>query len=202
MNPYAAPRSRLEEIPAAGAAWREGKLVRFKRDGALPARCVVCNGEAGSARVRRTLYCSPLAWRLGAFAAPFVMLWLGVLAEIELFIYLFWPLVLALFVTNFFVRRSLKVELGICARHRKLRNMLIGGSLACTALVLFGIFTALSTGSGWTVLLAGAATLFALALVERWIGVQAVTLRKLGDEDAWLGGTGKPFREALPELAG
>jgi hypothetical protein len=32
--------------------------------------------------------------------------------------------------------------------------------------------------------------------------VQAVSLNRLGDEDAWLGGTGKAFREALPELPG
>jgi hypothetical protein len=176
--------------------------VRFKRDGALPDRCVVCNVDARGGRVTRRLYCSPLAWRLGAVAAPFVALWLGVALDAELLIFSFWPLVVILLVANFFVRKSLEVGLGICARHRKLRGALTAASLLSMAAVLLGIFASLSTGSGWTVLLGGAAGLFAFAVAERFIGVQAVSLKKLSDEDAWLGGTGKAFREALPELAG
>jgi hypothetical protein len=202
LNPYAAPKSRLEEIPAAGAAWRDGKLVRFKHQGALPDRCVVCNADARGARVGRKLYCSPLAWRLGAVAAPFVSLWLGVALDADLLIVSFWPLVVILLVANFFVRKSLEVELGICARHRKLRGALTVASLLSMGAVLFGIFASLSTGTGWTALLGGAAGLFAFAIAERFIGVQAVSLRKLSDEDAWLGGTGKAFREALPGLTG
>jgi hypothetical protein len=152
LNPYAAPKSRLEDVAASGAAWRDGKLVRLKRDGALPDRCVVCNADAHGDRVARTLYYSPLAWRLAAPAAPFVALWLGIAADIDFLLMAFWPLALLLFVAHFFVRKSLKLELGICARHRKLRNTLIGASLVGMAAVVLGLPASIAAGEGWTLL--------------------------------------------------
>ena len=90
MNPYAAPKAKLEEAVAEGSVWREGNLVRVDREAALPPRCVVCNLPADT-RVRRRLYTSPLAWRLGAFVTPFVLMWLVILLQASVLVMLLWP---------------------------------------------------------------------------------------------------------------
>jgi hypothetical protein len=48
------------------------------RNGALPDRCVICNDTADGKRVAQKLYRSPLAWKLFAYPAPFVIAGLGV----------------------------------------------------------------------------------------------------------------------------
>ena len=176
--------------------------MRFKSAGALPDRCVVCNAAASGARVRRRLYCSPLAWRLGAFAAPFVVFGLGVVLDFELFIFAFWPLALALFVVNFFVRKSLRVDLGICARHRRMRTAMHLVSAAAMAAVVVALYSWRPGDPGMPLLWPALAALLALAAIQPFMDVNAIRLKAVTDEDAWLGGTGRAFREALPELPG
>ena len=200
MNPYAAPKAKLEEPVGDGAVWREGKLVRVDRDAALPARCVACNLPAEK-RVKRRLYTSPLAWRLGAFATPFVLMWLGILLEAMVLMALFWPAIIVLLVAHMFVRRKFVVEAPICARHARMRNILMFLSLACVVAVIALPF-AWRADAMIGVLWACVAALVVLAIVQSVAGVQAVRLKRLSEDHAWLGGTGRPFREALPEIPG
>ena len=201
MNPYAAPRAKLEEAVAEGAVWREGSLVRLERAGSLPARCVSCNSPADT-RIRCRLYTSPLAWRLGAFATPFVLMGLGILLEMPIVVALFWPAVIVLLVTHLFVRKKFVVEAPVCPRHARLRTVLLVLSivLVCAVIALpFGFHDASAmVGALWACI----AALITLAIVQSIAGVQAVRLKRLSAEHAWLGGTGRPFREALPELPG
>ena len=175
--------------------------MRVDRDAALPARCVVCNVPAET-RVKRRLYTSPIAWRLGAFAAPFVLMWLGIALEAFVLMALFWPSVIVLLVVHLFVRRKFVIEAPICSRHARLRTVLLILSILLVCAVI-----ALPFGwSGTQVMINGLwaciAALIILAIVQSIAGVQAVRLKRLSAEHAWLGGTGKPFREALPELPG
>ena len=201
MNPYAAPKAKLEEAVAEGAVWREGKLVRVDRAAALPARCVACNLPAET-RVKRRLYTSPLAWRLGAFATPFLLMWLGVLLEATVLMALFWPAVIVLLVVHMFVRKKFIIEAPICPRHARMRNVLMLLSLAFVVAVIALPFVWRGADAMLSVLWACVAALIILAIVQSVAGVQAVRLKRLSAEHAWLGGTGKPFREALPELPG
>jgi hypothetical protein len=201
LNPYAAPKAKLEEAVAEGSVWREGNLVRVDRDGSLPSRCVVCNLPAET-RVRRRLYTSPLAWRLSAFITPFVLMWLGLLLQATVLMMLFWPSIIVLLVVHLFVRRKFVLDAPICARHARLRTVLLVFSILLVCAVI-----ALPFGwSGTTAMINGLwaciAALILLAAVQSIAGVQAVRLKRLSAEYAWLGGTGKPFREALPELPG
>ena len=180
--------------------WREGSLVRVDREAALPARCVVCNLPAQT-RVRRRLYTSPLAWRLGAFATPFVLMFLGIALEAFVLMALFWPSIVVLMVVHLFVRRKFVLEAPICLRHARLRNALMLLSLAFVVAVIALPFAWRSGGMA-NALWACIAALILLAVVQSLAGVQAVRLKRLSPEHAWLGGTGKPFREALPELPG
>jgi hypothetical protein len=201
LNPYAAPKAKLEEVVAQGTAWREGNLVRVDRSAGLPARCVACNLPAQT-RVKRRLYTSPLAWRLGAFATPFALMWLGVALEATVLMALFWPAVIILLVTHMFVRKKFVIEAPICARHARMRNVLTLLSLAFVVAVIALPFAWRGADAMISVLWACVAALVILAIVQSIAGVQAVRLKRLNAEHAWLGGTGKPFREALPELPG
>ena len=200
MNPYAAPKAKLEEPAAAGNVWREGSLVRVERSAALPERCIVCNQPAAK-RVTRKLYWSSRAWRSGAALTPFVILALGIATESMGVLVLFWPSVIVLFIANFFVRKKVQLALGVCERHRRLRaalQVLSVGAMAALGVVFFTWDSAYSPSLAF----AAIATVVVLAVVQSFIGVQAVSVKRLSEEHAWLGGTGRPFRDALPELPG
>lgn len=169
------------------------------REGALPDRCVACNTPAGGRRLQRRLYRSPLAWRIGAFAAPFVAFAAGVALNSEVLMVAFWPLAILLAVAHLFVRRSLKLALGVCGHHRRLRYILIALSVACMSGVFAGIFTFRSAGP--FVLLGCLLGLVVLVVVQSYVGVQSVRLKELSPEHAWLSGTGDAFRSGLPELS-
>ena len=200
MNPYAAPKAQLEEPVATGNVWRDGNLVRIERSGALPGRCIVCNQPAAE-RVTRKLYWSSRAWRSGAALTPFVILAIGIASDSIGLLVLFWPSVIVLFIANFFVRKKIQLALAVCERHRRLRTalqVLSVGAIAAVGIVF-------STWDGTyspRLAYAAVAAVVVLAVVQSFIGVHAVSLKRLSEEHAWLGGTGRPFREALPELPG
>ena len=199
MNPYEAPKAKLEEVLPAGTLWRDGNLVRMARDSALPERCVVCN-EAAAQRVARTVYWSSAAWRSFSALAPFAMVLAGVALDQPILAALFWPMLLVLLVIHFIIRKKLKLELPVCERHRRHRNIL--RALSVAALLGTGLILVNLGADLWPLLVAAVALIIALALVQSYIGVQAVSLRRLDAQHAWLGGTGKAFRQALPELPG
>jgi hypothetical protein len=170
------------------------------REGALPDRCVACNAPAGGYRMRRKLYSSPLAWKIGAFAAPFVSLFVGVAVDSDWLMLAFWPLAILAAIAHLFIRRALRLEFGVCARHRRLRYALIALSVACMAGVFIGIFGFRAFPGAPLVLLGSLVGLLVLVVAQSYAGAQALALRGVSDEHAWLAGTGEPFRSALPEL--
>lgn len=170
------------------------------RDATLPARCVVCN-EPAMRRLKRTLYYSPVAWRVGAFVTPFVLMWLGIwIGEVTL-LAAFWPAVVVLFIVHFFVRKKMRVELGACERHWRIRLATQAISVVAMALVVLALFNFHLDASGLTLALAAGAVII-LAVAQTYVGLQAVGAQRLTTEHAWLARTGRPFREALPELPG
>jgi hypothetical protein len=169
------------------------------RQGGLPDRCVICNAPAQSRRVKRTLYWTPRAWRIGSAAVVVGFAVLG--GALMPYVMLgFWPLLLVLIVVNFFIRKSLKLELGICPRHQRLRTFLISLSWICIAGVFAGVFTMTAGMPGTIIMLCSIAALVVLATLQSFIGVQKIRLTELSVDHAWLSGTGAPFRSALPEL--
>ena len=171
------------------------------RQGALPDRCVVCN-EHESRRIARTLYWSPVAWRLFCWVAPLGLLVAGSTLRIPVLLLSFWPTVIVLGIANYLVRKKVKLDLGACERHRRLRNLLQALSIA-TLLAAVLVFSRLSaSGSSMTFLALVIVCAVVLAFAQRMLGVQKVSLRKLDPDHAWLAGTGRSFREALPEAPG
>jgi hypothetical protein len=166
------------------------------RGGALPERCIVCNADA-SHRLTRTLYSSPLGWRISAFAAPFVLLGIGAATNTPLLRGLAMPLGLVLLIVHTFVRKKIELELGMCRRHRRTRMALGLAAFGCMAAIPF---SALNSDFGFSLLVVVLLALTALAIAWSFTGAQAVTLDRMSDDHLWLARTGKRFRLALPEL--
>jgi hypothetical protein len=201
LNPYAAPKAKLEKDTELSTVWRQGSLVRIDREGSLPPRCVVCNQPCAGKGISRKLYWASRAWTIATMATPFVALGIGLAFQLYILAALFWPLVLLMFIAHAIVRKSMKVELGLCPRHQRARLLLQGLSIACFAAVFVG---GVAYEEAWApgLLWAGLVALLVLALVQRFSGIYRVSLRRLTPEHAWLAGTGSRFREALPELPG
>ena len=166
---------------------------------ALPDRCVICNAPSQQ-RIRRKLSWTPRTWRFIAAALPIGFAFFALAIGPELFA-LILPLLVVVFIAGFFFRRSLKLDLGVCVRHRRQRSALQWLSFACLVL-LIGSFPMIGTNPtlAYLVMLCSGITLLMLGVAQSFIGVQAIRLRDLSKEHAWLSGTGAPFREALPEL--
>jgi hypothetical protein len=171
------------------------------RDGALPDRCLACNAPAEGYRLKRTLRYSPLAWKIGALIAPFAVLYVGLYTGTQMLFEAFWPLVILLLIFHLVVRKSLKLQIGVCPRHRRLRTTLILVSWLCILAVFGGIFSLQQQGAAGALVLLGAIlALFVLVIVQSFVGVQALRLKEISGEHAWISGTGEPFRGNLPEL--
>jgi hypothetical protein len=171
------------------------------REGALPDRCVVCNAQAGI-RVPRTLYWSPASWRFFSAITPIALLGGGPLLGVPALTLLFWPAVILLGILHYVVRRKVKVDLGVCERHRRQRDILRGLSIAAmVGMVLVFLNWSTSDATLYS-LLAAVVAIIGLASLQGRVGAQAVSLKKLDTDYAWLSGTGKDFRDALPGLPG
>jgi hypothetical protein len=126
-------------VPTAAPAYRTGKILVLSPGVVLPDRCVKCN-QPTDRRFRRSVTWYP--WYL--FFALFVP-----------------PGGLILLVLYLIFKKTMRVDLGVCPRHLKLRRTLIAlafltllgaiyalvytvGHEAMFAFILFGLLTALS----------------------------------------------------------
>jgi len=171
----------------------------MQRSGSLPAQCIACNQPAAS-HVRRKLCCAPAAWRYGALSAPFVLLAVSIGFNLPTLAVLFLPFALLLAVVHVFVRRKFELQIPLCARHRRAGDILTAVSIALMASVIL-VPLVLGT-AGVTLLWIAIVALLAVGVAQRLLGIQALTLRKLTQEHASLGGAGDAFRQALPEFPG
>ena len=195
-NPYAPPVADVEAPPDGADLRRDGRLVRMGIGARFPDRCVRCNQPAGGQRVERSLYWRPAWWRWTT-GGSLLILFAG--SGMSVFLSALFVLFLVGFVVaDIFVRRRVVIELGLCERHRKRRAgamvafvtswvLLIGLSVA-------GVSGARTVEEWWYWVLALA--MFVLAMVAGLL--YRVRLARMTDDHMWLGGTGRPFYEALP----
>ena len=150
--------------------------------------------------MKRTLYWTPRAWRISV-AATLIGVFVAGMYVLQPLLGIFWWLVLLAVIGHLLLRKSLKLELGICAIHRRRRNILRGISLACLCLIVLSIPAIAGDPTfGYLLLLGSAVALLALAIAQSYVGVQAIRLQDLSEQHAWLTGTGAAFRNELPEL--
>jgi hypothetical protein len=180
-NPYAPSQASLKSTHGLATstqsgvtAWRNQKVLVMIPDTPLPPRCVKCNEPAEEPTKIRKVY-----WHhTGVYA----------LILINLIIY---AIVAAI------VRKRALVAPGLCARHKKRRQL--------------GLFI------GWGGLVAGIALMFAggsdqgaylglgilLVLVSALTGMivsRVLVARKIDQDYVWLKGCGAEFLDSLPPL--
>ena len=200
FNPYAPPEAALDAPHAAGDVWRDGGLVRMERNATLPGRCVACNAPALPKRVDRTLYWTPWQWRVAAWGTPLVLLGLA-FGGMETAGVLFVPAIVILAIANAIIRKRFEVELGLCARHARIRQALGWAGIGCAALVMGSMFGIDIVGPGNLATVIGAAAVLLLVVggAYSFTTSQRVTVSRLTTQHAWLKGTAAPFRDSLPD---
>ena len=158
----------------AASAWRRGDAVVLSIGGAFPARCVKCNGAAQGNLVKRSLY-----WH-----AP----WLYVLL-VSPIIYI---------IVSLIMRKVAKVEVPLCDEDRARWRKWIGISwltgLAGLVILILGIANEL-----WVLALVGVVALLT-GLVLGPVKATLVTAKKIDRDYVWVRGTGRDYRENLPEF--
>ena len=177
-NPYAPSTATMKtRAPTGGATadvWSDGKWLVMEVDARLPARCVRCNAPAETSMRQQTLY-----WH-----HPAIYLLL-----------LFWVVIYV--VVALIVRKSLKVEVGLCEEHRRARRNsltigfvgLIGSIPAAIALTKLGY-----PGAGALLGIFG----FLGFLIYVLVKARILRVKKIDDDEARLGGCGEAFLASLP----
>lgn len=177
-NPYAPPRSNLVDRGADHGPWRLGRVVVLERDAALPARCIKCNRPASGPPLARRLSWHPPVTLLVVLPAIVLLLPLGLLLALVL-------------------RRSARVGLPLCPRHRRLLQVLAAIPLVlfAAAVVTAGLGLASSPPGGGVVvgllLLAVTALFSAIHYRQLW----AVRIDR---DEVRIRGAGRDFLASLP----
>lgn len=165
FNPYAAPKSEVAPpgkfLEGGEGLWRDGALLIMRKDAVLPDRCVKCNAPAEGQRLRRNLSWHPSGWYI--------------LLLISIPIYVIAALI---------VRKTAKIEIGLCAGHksRRRRAIAVGWvlSLAGIGLIVYG----LSAEIGWALLI-GVGLLLG-GLIYGLVGAQTVVPTRIDQHHVWL----------------
>lgn len=203
LNPYAPPSSALQVSDQIGEVFRSKKLIRLDRHGQLPERCIRCNAPGSGERFSRKLLWSPLAWRMALLLSVPAFIGLANLFDSALMALLFWPMMFLLLIVHLVVRKPVAIELAVCVYHRRLHNMLLIGSVMSLIATMAAIFVLASTrqGSVSMLLVVLIPAMLVFEMVRRSLGPLAVRVARLDTQHIWLGGSGRKFRESLPELS-
>jgi hypothetical protein len=197
VNPYAPPTAELERRGEIGEAFKKGKLIAMHPEGQLPPRCVTCNAAASDRRIARTLYWSPPVWRWSMLAVSVVLLGLAS-AGVVIAAIAFWPVMIIAGIVNLIVRKKFPLDFAICERHRRIHAALTWAAALGIAAVIGGAFVLPSADQGGA-LIALLLVMFALGIARSYSGALAVRIARLEQDRLWLKGTGKAFRDSLPE---
>jgi hypothetical protein len=178
FNPYAAPRSEIapddSHLTGEGGLWRDGPLLMIRKGTELPDRCVKCNGTAGGYRLKRTLSWHPSYWFLLVLVSPLIYI-----------------------IVALCVRKTAKVAVGLCERHRSARRRAIAvGWLLSLAgiglIVLSGYDIPFLNLAGIGVLVGG--ILFGI------IRSQVLVPKRIDQNFVWLKKVSPEYLAALPRF--
>ena len=118
-NPYAPPKADVfiadPWLDYVEIAWRDGKFLVVRKGAELPDRCLKCNAPAEGYRFSRSLSWTKSAWMF------------LILVNVVVFLLVY-----------FLVRKTARVTVGLCPRHRKARNRAIarGWLMALAGIVI------------------------------------------------------------------
>jgi hypothetical protein len=167
------------DMPAV--AWQDGIRLVVPRNGSLPMRCVKCNGDASPEFTwRKTLY-----WHTPALYIPIIFPGLLIYAIVALI-----------------VRKSSRVEVGLCEVHGRARKrkVLIGWMIALAGvLAIVGAFMTGSSQQDLTPILVILGILLLLtALIWAAVAVRVLWPSQIDARYAWLNGACPEYLQTLP----
>lgn len=171
-SPWAPPEAETLEVRPTPEVYAEGDVVVMRMGCDLPERCVLCNTRDRVRMRRKRFYWHHPAWYL--------------LILINLILYVIVALV---------IRRSTRIQVGICEEHRKQR---LARVLAGCGVVALGALASVSQfqQGGLNLLLAIGFTILA-AIVTLYLG-QTVYAQRIDREWVRLKGAGSAFLDGLP----
>lgn len=171
-NPWTPPAAETLEVQPLPEVWADGNVIVLRPGTDLPERCVICNS-----RDRVTMRRKRVVWHHPA-------LYLLILLN---------PLVY--FVVALIVRRSARVQVGLCETHHRQRLARIFAGLGVTGLGI--LISALQFGNGGGMLLL-AIGFTIVALLVTFFLAQTVSAERIDARWVRLKGAGAAFLDGLP----
>lgn len=171
-SPWAPPEAETLEVRPMPEVYAEGNVVVLRMGCDLPERCVVCNSRDRVRMSRKRLTWHHPAWYL--------------LILINLILYVIVALV---------IRRSTRIQVGLCEEHRKQRQSRI---LAGCGVVFLGVLTSVSQFEQGGLMLALAIGFTILAAIFTLYLAQTVYAQRIDREWVRLKGAGSAFLDGLP----
>lgn len=184
-NPYAPPKSYLEDIAKPGGIWRKEKLLVMRKSAELPGRCIYCNEKTPLSNKKRILYLN--IWLQIALVLLFVAF--NVLALIPILI------IILIF------RKSAKIKIPVCQRHRKRRFWITFVTVTVLLISISFGFLSMKGTSYQEAFLIVSLGVFVVAFIMAIIRGQLLKAKKIDSEVMIFKGARSPFLDSLPEYA-
>ena len=189
FNPYAAPLSDLvpELVDEGANLWRDGALLIVRKESTFPDNCVKCNAPAEGWRLKRTLYWHhPAIYLLLVFAPLFCILGL---------VYV---------IVAFAMRNKMKIEFGLCPRHRRSRRWAIALTLAMATLgferwTIIGVSMSFDRRPSFPAMPWIGVGLMVLAIIFGFVAVPSLRAKRIDQLYARLRGACAEFLAPLPQ---
>jgi hypothetical protein len=174
-KPTALAKLQTGQVVGDAAIWREKKVLVLGARATLPDRCIKCNATSDGARLKRTLYWHPPGWY--------------VLVLANLIIYA---------IVAMIVRKTAKIEVGLCAEHRRARwtAIAIGWGLFIGSIA--ALVVGINANATWLAVLSP--FLLLTGLIWGAVGGRVVSARRIDARWVRLGGAGPAFLDELPEF--
>ena len=169
--PVAPPTVRLQR---QSTIFRDGARLVVEPGASLPDRCVKCNAPAEGFTKRFNL-----SWHHPA-------IYFTILAGVLIYV-----------IVALIVRKTARINIPLCPRHRAKRRNIILIGLGVFLLGIVGFFTAAALDNGWYVLVGF--VLFIGGIITMVVGSQTVTPALINERAAWLKGVCPDFLAELPE---
>jgi hypothetical protein len=171
-SPYAPPESELVDAHTSRIS-RKGRYIVFDPKFELPSRCFKCNQATNFKKDVKLTYVNP--W-----------IYVSILVTILL------TIILALI-----FRKKFKVELPLCERHEKKRKNFQIFQWTMVALMVAGFAIGISTNSD---VILGASSLIILIIIISALFGRRPQAARYRNEKIWITGSGKEFRNSLPDF--
>lgn len=185
FNPYAPPKSHVEDIAKPGGIWRNDKLLVMSKGAELPGRCIYCNQQAELGKKKRILY---------------INFWLQIVMLLLFLAFNVFALIPILIMTWIF-RKSAKIKIPICQKHRNSRLWITLVTLSVLLISIgFGFLSVKGTSYHEEYFMVSLGV-FLLAFLLAVIRGQLLRAKKIDAEMMILKGAKPPFLDSLPDYA-